>query len=665
MPPSNLLLASKIVVNEEPPQIRNIPGAPTAIAAFAGVTERGTLRVPTFVTSFEEYVEEFGGFITAGDLPLAIQAFFLNGGTAAWISRLSHYTDINDPLTSTAVKGAQTIVDRGGVAGPAVLDSNAGPFDLEPGEQLDLNFDAAGTDSLVFTATAASALTASAEVYALVNGDTLAYQVNAPGDATLSELRTVTFLTADFVSIGAATAEEVAAVINRDALGVSAEATGAGTTVTIRSDSRGSAAALLIDASSSAITAGKLNIASGTTTGTGNVADIDAVTTTEIAGLLTALPLSSGTATVASTLLRLTSTGTGAAVSVVVEATTTALGIFTGALPITQLGTNAAESPTLTVTAKSEGTWIASPTAYSVSITAATSADADRFNLRVLKGTAVQEVFPNLSMVATDARYAEDYVNARSKLIELTDLFSGATSPNNLPKLGTWSAWAGQDDGLTGLVDADFSGSSAGKTGLFAFDEVDNITVLAVPGRATSAVHNAMISYCESTRAGTCFTILDPPEALDEQGIKTYVETTAAIGGLSEFAAIYWPRVKILNPSTALFGSDDQIVVPPSGHIAGVYARTDASSPGGVYSPPAGIQNGLLFGVLGFETDDVLDERKRDVVFPSRINPLTVIDGSPRHIDGARTLKGDGNFPSVAERRGVIFIETSLKSTLR
>jgi len=119
--------------------------------------------------------------------------------------------------------------------------------------------------------------------------------------------------------------------------------------------------------------------------------------------------------------------------------------------------------------------------------------------------------------------------------------------------------------------------------------------------------------------------------------------------------------VKMLNPSRTVFGNAATLTVPPSGHIAGVYARTDNARPGGVFIPPAGILNGILLGVIGFETDEVLDEAKRDLVFPKRINPLTVYPGTPRHIDGARTLKGDGNFPTVAERRGVIFIEQSLK----
>jgi phage tail sheath protein FI len=72
-----------------------------------------------------------------------------------------------------------------------------------------------------------------------------------------------------------------------------------------------------------------------------------------------------------------------------------------------------------------------------------------------------------------------------------------------------------------------------------------------------------------------------------------------------------------------------------------------------------------MFGVLGFETDEVLEERKRDLVYPKRINPLTTGPGLPRFVDGSRTLKGDGNFPYVAERRGVIFIERSLKVGLQ
>lgn len=165
--------------------------------------------------------------------------------------------------------------------------------------------------------------------------------------------------------------------------------------------------------------------------------------------------------------------------------------------------------------------------------------------------------------------------------------------------------------------------------------------------------------------AGHLSAVLPLAEGQSTTGIATYVETTAALLGLSEFGAVYWPRVKVLNPARSVFGTADQLVVSPSGIVCGVYARTDAARPGGVYDPPAGIAKSRMLGVLGFETDEVLEERKRDLVYPKRINPLTTGPGLPRYINGSRTLKGDGNFPYVAERRGVIFVECSLKAGLQ
>ncbi len=226
-------------------------------------------------------------------------------------------------------------------------------------------------------------------------------------------------------------------------------------------------------------------------------------------------------------------------------------------------------------------------------------------------------------------------------------------------------ALAGGNDGLVGLTDTDFLGSATGRTGLRALDRLQDISLLLVPGRATPAVHNGMLQYAEVVREGTMFALLDPPAGASATDIVTYVEATAALLGLSEFGAMYWPRVKVLNPDRGVFGAQDKVVVPPSGIVAGVFARTDAARPGGVYDPPAGIEAGRMFGVLGFETDEVLEEKKRDLVYPKRINPLTTGPGLPRYIDGSRTLKGDGNFPYIAERRGVIFIERSLKQGLQ
>jgi hypothetical protein len=317
--------------------------------------------------------------------------------------------------------------------------------------------------------------------------------------------------------------------------------------------------------------------------------------------------------------------------------------------------------PTLQVDAKWDGAYAND---IRVLIGEATSGATDEMNLSVKDNGLLVEVFPNLSMDPAKENYVETVVNhpdRGSRLIKVTDLGSASAAPENLPALGVFGPMVGGADGLADLADIDFIGSDAGKTGLRALDCVQDLSLLIVPGRSTSAMHNAMVSYCEAARDKSCFAILDPPANQGATGIVTYVESTASLLNLTEFAAMYWPRVKVLNPSRIVFGNAPDLTVPPSGHIAGVYARVDNSRPGGVYVPPAGIENGRLFGVIGFETDEVLEEAKRDLVFPKRINPLTTFPGAPRHIDGARTLKGNGSFPTVAERRGVIFIEQSLK----
>ncbi len=298
-----------------------------------------------------------------------------------------------------------------------------------------------------------------------------------------------------------------------------------------------------------------------------------------------------------------------------------------------------------------------------VEVRAASSGAQGAFDLLVIDDGVHRELFPNLRMEPTDPRYVEKIVNSSlvgSWLIRVADLYA-AGSPVPVVQKVTLS---GGNDGLTGLDDNDFIGSESGKTGLRALDRIQDLSLLLVPGRATPAVHNAMLRYCEVDRGGMVFAVLDPPAGVDATDVVAYVESTAALLNLSEYGAIYWPRLRVLNPAKSVFGSDASIVVPPCGIVAGVYARTDAARSGGIYDPPAGIDKGKMFGVIGFETDDVLEERKRDIVYPKRINPLTTGPGMPRYIDGSRTLKGDGNFPYVAERRGVIFIERSLKSGL-
>lgn len=160
------------------------------------------------------------------------------------------------------------------------------------------------------------------------------------------------------------------------------------------------------------------------------------------------------------------------------------------------------------------------------------------------------------------------------------------------------------------------------------------------------------------------FPALGPPANNSKTQIVTYVGTTASLENKTEYGAIFWPRVKVANPSTVVYGPGADLTVDPVGVVAGIFARTDAALPGGVYRAPAGLEYGILRGVVGLENNDVLQEAVRDYIVPHRINPISKFTGTPYFVDGHDTLKGNGNFPSIPERRGVIFIEQTVKRGL-
>jgi phage tail sheath protein FI len=651
---SNQLLASKVITEEERPAVRQIPTLDTLVMSFVGVAEKGPVNEPVLVESFTEYAASFGSYLTTSDMTASVEGFFENGGTSAYIVRVVHYSDITDATSSTSEAATKTVTTDAISATSGETTSAAGPYNLEPSQTLVIKIDGGGAQTFTFTSTAATRTSANSGTYDLAEAQTLTVAIDGGG------AQTITFHASAVVNIDAVTAAEAVAIINAGLTGASASVVA--NAVKITSDRRGSGSGVNV-------TGGSANAAfaftTGNTAGTGNASNIDAVTAAEVVAVLSSL--TGATASVSSNAVRIVSSTTGASSSVQVTSGSTATAVgFDNAV---HAGISAGTVDTLQIDGKYDGTYAND---YRIKIGAATSGEASEFNLDVLDSTGlVLESWPNLTMDSTEARYVEDVVNEGSTRITATDLEAVGTATTRRPLNGTSTAMTGGDDGLVGLADSDYVGSSASATGLRALDTVDELTLLAVPGVATSAVHNAMITYCEVTRGGQVFAVLDPPSDLTVSQMITYVTSTAAIGGLTEYAAIYWPRIEVLNPNKTLFGKDATIPLPPSGHIAGMYARNDNAKPGGVWTQPAGTEEGKLFGVLGFEGSDasgkhpVLKEETRDLVFPKRINPITTMKGVPRYVDGARTLKGDGNWPSVGQRRGVSFAERSIKLGLQ
>ncbi len=638
---SGQLLSSKVVIVEEEPRVRGITSVPTSVAGAVGVTERGPIGEAVLCSSFDEFQTHFGAFTPDSDLALAAMGFFENGGSQLWVVRTVHYSDVSQPSTATAQRAMGFVIAGGGPTPAVLTGSAASPFSLQNGDRMVLSVNGAADGAAVFSGASAS-LSTGAGPFALADGMTLFLRVDGGPE------QQVAFAAIDFANVAQATATEVAAAINASIIGGKATARPG---LTLTSDSAGTSSRMQVTGGTANT---PLGFPASVAQGTGNVADLRAVTVDEVkAAVETAVPgvlIDPGVGGVVA--LRTLTMGVAATLQ---ARATTAAGFGLDTLAHAGVASGAANA--IRVEGKDPGAY---GNRLEVEVRAATNRSATAFDLLVVEDGTYRESFPNLTLVRADARFVATIVNdpANGSLyVKVTALLQTVPSPQAI-------SLAGGNDGLSSLDDNDFIGSELAKTGLHALDSVQELSLLLVPGRATPAAHLAMVQYAEVARDGMVFAILDPPAGQSATGIVTYVSTTAALERLSEFAALYWPRVSVLNPAKSVFGSAGQVVVPPSGIIAGVFSRTDTARPGGVYDAPAGIEAGRMFGVLGFETDEVLEEKKRDLVYPHRVNPLTTGPGLPRFVDGSRTLKGDGNFPYVGERRGVIFIERSLKQGL-
>lgn len=303
---------------------------------------------------------------------------------------------------------------------------------------------------------------------------------------------------------------------------------------------------------------------------------------------------------------------------------------------------------TLEVTAVNEGAW---GNKIAVEVADATRDSAGKFKLVVKYDGVVKEVFDELSMDDTSPDYVETKVNGKSEYIRVTDLDTTTAAPNDRPKVETVTL-AGGSDGLTGLADTDYLGSAASGTGLHALDNIEDALLVAIPGAATPAVHSGLLEYCASRMDS--FAILDPPMAASYQDIKEYVEATAQLN--SEYGAIYWPNVGVVDPVTGAYK-----IVPPSGHAMGAYARVDAAPGKGPWKVAAGVEDGQLYGVLGVEDPAVNNKAVRDVIYPSRINPIRAMPQYGRLLYGARTLSGTGKMTYINERRTFIYVQKTIE----
>jgi phage tail sheath protein FI len=190
------------------------------------------------------------------------------------------------------------------------------------------------------------------------------------------------------------------------------------------------------------------------------------------------------------------------------------------------------------------------------------------------------------------------------------------------------------------------------KTGLKQFEDIDEISIVAAPGSTylynapswrdeAATIFSLLIAHSELMRYR--ISVLDSG---DNQSIADVRALRAKLD--SSYAALYYPWVTILDPVT-----NKEINLPPSGFVAGIYARNDITR--AVYKAPA---NEVVNLAISFET--ILNKAQQDVLNPVGINCFRFFEDRGYRLWGARTISSDPEWKYVNLRRYFAYLEHSI-----
>jgi phage tail sheath protein FI len=271
------------------------------------------------------------------------------------------------------------------------------------------------------------------------------------------------------------------------------------------------------------------------------------------------------------------------------------------------------------------------------------------YKLVVDAGTDGKEEYEGLTLKKGRQNIATK-VNASSKFIKITET---AGLPDSRPATGTYTLSA-PSVAAEKVKATDFEGDVARRQGMGGLAAVDEVTMVCMPdvmGLASDGddsqlrdLQGKMIAHCEG--AGDRMAILDAPPNLLPQEILEWRMNTA--GYDSKFATLYYPWIEVMDPLT-----NQPMLVPPSGHVAGVWCRTDSNR--GVHKAPA---NEVVLGVngLGFQ----VTQTEQGGLNKVGINCIRSFPGRGIRIWGARTLSSDPEWRYINVRRLFNYIAESI-----
>ena len=218
-------------------------------------------------------------------------------------------------------------------------------------------------------------------------------------------------------------------------------------------------------------------------------------------------------------------------------------------------------------------------------------------------------------------------------------------------------ALAHGDDGSL-VSNFELLGTADKKTGLHALDDVTDVNFIAIPGAFDAAVVGAAAGYCGIRQ--DCFYIADSPGKLDKNTpvtepvhVRDFMRNK--VSPKNSYAALYYPWLEIADRAGA--GKNPKRFVPPSGFMAGMYARIDNQR--GVWKAPAGTEAGII-GAVGLEYS--VTDSEQDILNPIGVNCIRRFADSGIVVWGARTFATltDPEYRYVPVRRYTIYLRQSI-----
>lgn len=676
---------------------RAIAGIRTDIAAFIGIAERGPRHAPTPINSWEQFQAAFGGFIPQGYLAYAAKAFFENGGRSCYIVRVAAEaaeTETASAAAQPADRSASIVLSTTGFAAGAVVTVRQTLATQTSGAAQPADRASSFVLEVVGFPEDALAKISQAGVTTFRHIKAVEISLNqfiweAPLDPAYDLTQPIFFETLHqtdhlLKEAGAANLiwENSLEEFYHPGQAIHFE-TGASAAQADFLDESGHPT-LRLEAASPGAWGNQLSV--------------------RVARASSAATRTAGVTQPGDRASSIVESITGFSVGTLVK-------IFQDGKPLTHRIVNGVDP------SRRRLAWDAAiEAAYDLNaaadLTHPISFETVEFTLSVYFAGQVREIFSNLSLVVENkSRYVATVINPASHFIRVTDLSSPAPFPARLPdplaanlKRGRLRLRAGRD-GIAALQPQDFTGSfsSERKWGLRLFEDVDEAAIVAIPDilikpapllakqiqpklepdpclpgeaplpeaeppapslpeRAPSfsldqvfGVQQELIAHCETQRDRIA--LLDPPlfsqpsEILELGEIQSWRRRFD-----SKYAALYSPWVLVYDP-LQLAG---QVVraVPPSGHVAGIFARSDFAF--GVHKAPANEELRWAQGAL-----EDINAEAQGLLNPMGINCIRTLPGRGLRLYGARTVSSDADWRYVNVRRLMMMIEEAVEESVQ